>query len=101
MSDWEKFRDKILDEDPETRREYEALGPMYTAIADIIRLRLERGLSQAELAQRLGKQQPAIARLESGRVMPSIASLQEVAQALDATLVLRIEEKDENERRAS
>jgi transcriptional regulator with XRE-family HTH domain len=100
MSEWEKFRDKVLDEDPETRKEYERLRPMYAAIADIIRLRLEKGLTQADLAQRLGKQQPAIARLESGRVMPSMASLQEVAEALDAKLVVRIEEK-ESERRAS
>ncbi len=37
----------------------------------------------------MGKQQPAIARLESGRVSPSIAFLEEVAEALDAKLIVR------------
>jgi transcriptional regulator with XRE-family HTH domain len=101
MSQWEEFKERLFKENPEARAEYESLRPMYTAIADIIRLRLEKGVTQAELARRLGKQQPAIARLESGKVMPSLASLQEVAEALDATLVVRLEGKDQSERRAS
>lgn len=100
MTEWEEFKERVFREDPEVRAEYEALRPMYTAIADMIRLRLEKGLTQAELAQRMGRQQPAIARFEAGRVKPSIAFLEDVAEALDARLVVRIETKDEGDHRA-
>lgn len=99
MSEWKQFRDALLESDPELKAEYDRLGPTYAAIADVIRLRLQLGLTQEQLAQKMGKQQPAIARLEAGRVKPSIAFLTELAEALDARLVLRIEGKDEPESR--
>lgn len=40
------------------------------------------GLSQRELADRLGCQQPAIARLEAGGVSPSMRTLERIAEAL-------------------
>ena len=42
--------------------------------------------SAAELARRLGTTQSAIARLESGRVSPSFATLRRYAEATDARL---------------
>ncbi len=93
MSQWREFRDSILANSPETRAEYESLGPVYDAIADVIRLRYLRGLSQDQLARKMGKQQPAIARFEAGRVNPSIAFLEQVANALDARLIVRLESK--------
>ncbi len=45
-------------------------------------LRQARGVTQRELADRLGSQQPAIARLESGRVKPDIVTLERIANAL-------------------
>jgi transcriptional regulator with XRE-family HTH domain len=41
----------------------------------------------------MDKQQPAIARLENANVQPSIAFLQQVADALDLRLVVRLEPK--------
>ncbi|MGH8910679.1 MAG: helix-turn-helix transcriptional regulator [Egibacteraceae bacterium] len=49
-------------------------------------LRLRAGLSQAELARRIGTTQPAIARLEAGGTSPSIHTLDRVARALGARL---------------
>ena len=95
MNEWTELRDQILRDNPKTRDEYERLGPTYRAIADLIRLRHERGLSQDQLARKIGKQQPAIARMESGRVSPSIAFLEEVAEALDAKLIVRLEPSHE------
>jgi transcriptional regulator with XRE-family HTH domain len=95
MSEWQKFRDQLLAGDEEVRQEYERLGPVYELIADVIRLRHARGFTQEQLAQKMGKQQPAIARLEAGRVSPSLAFLQELAQALDARLTVRLESNDE------
>jgi transcriptional regulator with XRE-family HTH domain len=94
MTRWDEFEAKLL-EDPETRREYERLGPLYDAITQVIAYRHSRGLTQEQLAQRMGKQQPAIARFESGRVSPSLSFLQDLAEALDLTLILRLEPKEE------
>jgi ribosome-binding protein aMBF1 (putative translation factor) len=52
-------------------------------------LREKQKLSQAELAERAGTKQPAIARLESGRVMPRIDLLQKIAHALGMQLEIR------------
>lgn len=50
-----------------------------------------RSLSQAQLAELVGTKQPAIARLESGRVTPRIDLLQKIARALNMKLVIRLD----------
>jgi predicted transcriptional regulator len=73
-------------QDPEFRAAYEALEPAY----QIARLRILRGLTQEQLAEKVGTKQPSIARLESGRSTPSLDFLQRVAEALDAEVEVRI-----------
>lgn len=51
------------------------------------KLRLSAGLSQAELADRLGTQQPAIARLEKGEVDPQLSTITKLAEALGTDVV--------------
>ena len=74
---------------PEFRAEYEALEPEFALIRQLIDLRIRRGLSQRQLAQRSGMQQPVIARLEGGRTA-SLRTLKRVAEALDARLEVRL-----------
>ncbi len=73
---------KILLEDNEVREEYEALEPIYEIKSELIRLRLEQGLSQKELADIIGTKQSAISRLENANCNPSIDFLSKVANAL-------------------
>ena len=73
--------------DPEFRAALEELEPAY----QVIRMRALRGLTQAELAQRVGTTQSSIARLESGTRQPSLSFLRRVARALDALVVVRLE----------
>lgn len=47
----------------------------------ITKLRLNAGLSQAELAKMMGTQQPAIARLEKGQTEPQLSTIQKLAEA--------------------
>lgn len=62
------------------------------ALASCLRQRrLEAGVTQRELGERIGFAQPAIARIESGRQLPTIATLQRMATALGCDLVVRIE----------
>ena len=69
------------------RRAYDDLEPAY----QIARLRIERGLTQQDLAALVGTTQSSIARLESGATKPSLSFLQRVGAALDARVVVTIE----------
>lgn len=55
---------------------------------EIHELREKRGLSQRELAERLGTTPSAVARLEAGNVSPSLPTLDKVAEALGVELVV-------------
>jgi DNA-binding XRE family transcriptional regulator len=66
----------------------EELGKL--ALARQVReLREQENLTQGELAERVGTKQPAIARLESGRVVPRLDLLQKIAAALGRDLQIR------------
>jgi len=73
-------------QDPEFRREYEALQPEYEIIRQLIAARADQGLTQKELAQRIGIRQSNISRLESGNYNPSLAFLKKVAAGLGKQL---------------
>jgi transcriptional regulator with XRE-family HTH domain len=53
--------------------------------------RKKAGISQVELARRAGTTQPAIARLEGGRIAPTVLSLDRIARALETELVIDFE----------
>lgn len=72
--------------DPEIKAEYDRLGPEYEIIEAIIRKRLERGMSQKQLADKMGTKQSALSRLESGNYNPSLAFLKKVATALGTSV---------------
>lgn len=84
-----KFKKKAL-KDPEIKAEYDRLGPEYEIIEAIIRKRIEKKLSQKELAQKMGTKQSALSRLESGNYNPSLLFLKKIATALDAKLSISI-----------
>ncbi|NPV90159.1 MAG: helix-turn-helix transcriptional regulator [Firmicutes bacterium] len=77
----EEVKARLL-ESPEVRKEYNDLKALYDIKREIIRLRLEQGLSQKDLAERVKTKQSAISRLESGDYNPSIEFLSKVARAL-------------------
>ncbi len=62
-------------------------GVIQRKIGRIIRdKRMELGITQEDLAKAIGKQRPAVQRLESGNVNPSIYFLREIAGGLKITL---------------
>jgi len=79
---YEEFEAELL-QDPEIRKEYEALKPKYAMIQSLIERRNELRLSQVKLAKIIGMQQPAISRLENGGGNTTISTLFKVADALD------------------
>lgn len=78
-------------QDPATKAEYDALEQEFDTARELIAARARAGITQAELAQRMGTTQSAIARLESGKRTPSIDTVQRYARALGARAVVRIE----------
>ena len=72
--------------DPEYVAAYDALEDEFALAATLIGARANASLSQAELAERMGTSQSAIARLESGRVMPSTRTLRKLAAATGTKL---------------
>jgi ribosome-binding protein aMBF1 (putative translation factor) len=78
-------------EDPEYMKEYDALEEEFARAQMVIGARTHADLSQAELAQRMGTSQSAIARLESGRVKPSTRTLEKLAAATGMRLRIVLE----------
>jgi ribosome-binding protein aMBF1 (putative translation factor) len=78
---------------PAMQAAYEQAGAAYELGERVRALREEAGLSQRELASRMGTTQSAIARLEAGGAEPTLPTLRRLAGALGRTLV--IDFKDE------
>lgn len=58
----------------------------------VYRLRIDAGLTQAELAARMGTTQSAIARMEGGGTRPTLETLEKLASAVGADLVIGVAE---------
>ena len=85
MKTYSSLKKELL-KNPEVKAAYDALEPEFELAAAIIRKRLEKKMSQAALAKKMGTKQSAISRLESGEYNPSLTLLRKVAKALDSKL---------------
>ena len=83
-----KFDDFLQEQlqNPEFRKEYEALQPERAVIQAIIDARKNSGLTQMELSERTGIAQGDISKLEKGNANPSIRTLQRLANGMGMTL---------------
>jgi transcriptional regulator with XRE-family HTH domain len=77
--------------DADYRRAYDALEPEFALAHALIAARAHAGLTQTELAERMATTQSVIARLESGRTLPSARTLQRLATATGTTLRISFE----------
>ena len=68
------------------RSEFDALADDFTLAAAMIRARSEAGLTQEQLAERMGTKQEVIARWEGGKVLPSTRTLARLAKATGTRL---------------
>lgn len=86
---------KKLMQRPGVRAEVDRIEREESALLDaLLKARQEAGLTQAEVAQRMGTQAPAVARLErslaTGKHSPSVATLRKYVKACGKRLVLRV-----------
>lgn len=79
---------------PGVLEEYEALEPEFGLLREMLKAREAAGLTQAEVATRMGTKPPAITRLESaltsGKHSPSVATLKKYAEAVGCQLEIRL-----------
>lgn len=77
--------------EPKYRKAYEALEDEFAVAKAVIAARSRAGLTQTELARKMGTTQPVVARMESGRIQPSMRTLQRLAEATGSRLMFRFE----------
>jgi predicted transcriptional regulator len=85
MSDLKKHLDEQL-KDPEFAAEWERQRPESEYIKAIIAARMEKNLTQKELAEKTGIRQSNISRIENGNCSPTVATLQQIANGVGKTL---------------
>ena len=78
-------------EEPEYQKAYEALEGEFGLAKAVIEARSRVGLTQAELARKMGTTQPVLARLEGGRTRPSMRTLERLARATGTRLLISFE----------
>lgn len=72
--------------DPDFAAAWDEADAEFRVIEEMIRARAAAGLTQAEVAMRAGTTQSAIARLEGGRVSPTVETLRKYAKAVGKRL---------------
>ena len=80
MSKLQQLKERALQK-PEVRWEYEALAEEFEFIDALLRMRAAAGLTQDELARRMGTKKSNISRLEKGGTNPSWRTLKKYAHA--------------------
>ena len=69
-------------EDPHKSDRYGYLGLVYEVFKRLAEIRVQKKLSQHDLAQKSGIAQPTIARIEAGRANPTLMQLVKIAKGL-------------------
>ncbi|WP_460874133.1 helix-turn-helix domain-containing protein [Paralcaligenes ginsengisoli] len=90
MNDLSKLKSRVL-ADPEARAEYDKQAPEFAIARELIAARTRAGLTQGEIAERMHTTQSTVARLESGRTMPSLRTLSRYAEATGSRAVIKLE----------
>ena len=71
---------------PEFRAAYDALDEEFALAGALIKARGDADMTQEQVAEAMGTTQAAVARLESGRTMPSTRTLERFAKATGTRL---------------
>jgi transcriptional regulator with XRE-family HTH domain len=79
---------------PETRAAYDEMEVEFSLLRQMLEARERAGLSQAQVAERMGTKAPSITRLEAslsnGKHSPSLATLRRYAQAVGCELQVNL-----------
>src|SRR5437660_10085639 len=85
---------KTMLKDPAVKKQYAAQAEEFALLDELLKARRRAGLTQAEVAAKMGTKTPAVARLEAGggsqRHSPSVATLRKYARAVGCRLEIRL-----------
>jgi transcriptional regulator with XRE-family HTH domain len=89
----EEMVGKML-ENSEVKVEYDALAPEFELLDELLKARDAAGLTQEDVAKRMGTSRPAVARIEAGggskRHSPSLSTLRKYAEAVGCRLQIKL-----------
>jgi len=89
MTKFSVLREEFM-KNPEFRREYDKLEPEFALFKTLLQARARAKMSQVQVAEKLKTSQAAVARLESGKISPSIKTLRRYAAAVGAELKIQL-----------
>ena len=72
--------------DPDFKKEYDALEPEYQVIRALLSGRKEKNITQKQLSERTGINQADISKIEKGNANPSLRTLQRLASGMDMSV---------------
>ena len=87
--DWKKAKN-IISSDPDVPIELKQNELEYQLISEVIKARIEKNITQKDLATLIGTKQSNISRFENGNANPSIDFLKKVAEALDKKIEIHL-----------
>ena len=88
LYDYKEYKNKILSENKDIKKQYENLDFKYKLIDMLIEFRNKNNLTQKELAKKIGVKQQIISRFETGKVNPRIDFVQKIVKAMDKKIEL-------------
>jgi len=80
MSKLQQLKERAFQQ-PDVRQEYDALSEEFEMIDKLLNMRTSAGLTQDEVARRMGTKKSNISRLEKGNTNPSWNTLKKYAHA--------------------
>lgn len=83
--DWKTHRAQLM-KDPEFMKALKETELEYQIARAIIKARIEKGLSQKDLAEKLNTKQSVISRVENAKTTPSLSFLKRLAEVLNVSL---------------
>ena len=87
MNNFDDLKKNVFKKRPDIEEEYEKANPLYQLQKEIIKARINRGLSQQELAKLVNTTQSVISKLESSEdYNPNLKTLIKVSEALNKDL---------------
>jgi DNA-binding XRE family transcriptional regulator len=87
VTTWKDYKKEAL-KDPSFKKAYDALEPEFKLASSLIQARIDKKLTQQQLAKKAGVSQTIIARLESGETNPTFGTINRVAGILGKELQL-------------
>jgi DNA-binding XRE family transcriptional regulator len=88
---FKRFKEKVL-KNADVRAEYDALAPLFGVKKELVAARLAKGVTQEQIALKIGTSKSNISRLESlnNTYMPNLATLMKYAEALGKEIKVQL-----------